>query len=89
MEHIFGRMVHVIKGIYEWADKRQYVGDWKDNKMDGNGIFIWPDGRKYEGDYKEDKEEGYGILNGVMEIYIKDFGKMESNMEEEILIIKV
>ena len=47
-------------GIYTWADKRQFTGDWKNNKMDGEGIFIWPDGRKYNGQYKDDKKEGTG-----------------------------
>jgi hypothetical protein len=49
-------------GTYRWSDRRQYIGDWKNNKMDGLGKFIWPDGRKYEGDYIDDKKEGYGTF---------------------------
>ena len=48
--------------IYTWGDKRQYIGDWKNNKMDGHGVFTWPDGRRYQGDYKDDKKDGYGIF---------------------------
>jgi hypothetical protein len=38
------------------------MGDWKNNKMDGEGVFVWPDGRKYHGQYRDDKKEGYGIF---------------------------
>lgn len=38
------------------------MGDWKNNKMDGEGTFVWPDGRKYVGQYKDDKKEGYGVF---------------------------
>ena len=33
-----------------------YVGDWLDNKMEGNGIFTWPDNRKYQGEYVNDEK---------------------------------
>jgi len=52
----------IILGVYTWADKRQFIGDWKNNKMDGEGVFVWPDGRKYHGQYKDDKKEGYGVF---------------------------
>jgi hypothetical protein len=51
-----------IIGMYTWNDKRQFIGDWKNNKMDGEGTFIWPDERKYQGQYKDDKKEGYGVF---------------------------
>ena len=61
---IFMDMVfkNIIKGIYIWADKRRFEGNWKNNKMDGFGVFIWPDQRKYEGNYRDDKKEGYGLF---------------------------
>jgi hypothetical protein len=34
------------KGTYVWADGRQYVGDWKNSKMEGMGVFTWLDGKK-------------------------------------------
>lgn len=79
----------LIKGVYTWNDKRQFIGDWKFNKMDGKGVFTWPDNRRYEGDYKDDKKEGYGefywydlVFNcvGVMEEFIKVCGKEVNNM---------
>ena len=47
--------------IYIWSDKREYNGQWKDNKMDGYGEFKWPDGRIYQGEYKDDQKDGYGV----------------------------
>ena len=52
----------ILLGMYTWNDRRQFVGDWICNKMDGEGIFIWPDDRKYQGQYKDDKKEGFGVF---------------------------
>jgi hypothetical protein len=49
-------------GTYTWGDNRKYIGEWKNNKMDGYGVFTWPDGRKYQGEYKDDKKEGLGTF---------------------------
>ena len=29
-------------GTFTWKDKREYVGAFKNNKMEGKGKFIWP-----------------------------------------------
>ena len=52
----------LILGVYTWADRRHFDGEWKNNKMDGEGVFTWPDGRKYTGQYRDDKKEGYGVF---------------------------
>ncbi len=62
MEKVNINIITTKKGMYTWNDRRQFVGDWVQNKMDGEGIFIWPDDRKYQGQYKDDKKEGYGIF---------------------------
>ncbi len=59
-----------FKGIYTWSDKRQFIGDWKNNKMHGEGTFIWPDDKKYKGQYFEDKKQGYGVFEWYL-IYLK------------------
>ena len=46
----FGTQVYPLGG--------KYVGEWKDNKLDGLGKFKWPDGRKYIGQYKNDYKNG-------------------------------
>ena len=50
------------KRVYIWSDGREYNGDWKYNKIEGEGVFKWPDGRRYIGHYKNDKKDGYGIF---------------------------
>ena len=40
--------------MYTWENGKQYIGDWKQNKMDGFGIFKWIDGKRYEGEFKND-----------------------------------
>jgi len=40
------------QGIYEYADGRKYLGEWKYGKQDGHGSETWPNNDKYEGDYK-------------------------------------
>ena len=69
MLEIFGKitfmgkvLINLILGEYNWNDKRKYIGEWRNNKMDGEGTFIWPDGRKYIGNYKNDKKEGNGTF---------------------------
>lgn len=54
--------MNLFLGVYTWNDKRIFVGDWKNNKMDGEGVFKWADERKYEGQYKDDKKEGFGVF---------------------------
>lgn len=49
-------------GVYNWSDGREYQGEWKNNKMEGQGTFQWPDGRRYEGQYVDDKKEGMGTF---------------------------
>lgn len=52
-----------ILGHYLWTDKREYSGQWKNNKMHGKGVFTWSDGRKYDGEYVEDIKHGYGVFS--------------------------
>jgi len=47
-------------GVYTWED-REYIGYWKDNKMNGEGKLLWTTGKCYDGDWVEDKKSGYGI----------------------------
>lgn len=50
-------------GKYTWGKgKKQYMGQWKQNMMEGKGTFLWNNGQKFVGYYKEDKKHGPGIL---------------------------
>ena len=44
----------------EYADDKEYDGDWVNNKLQGKGRFKWPDGRVYTGEYVNDKKDGKG-----------------------------
>lgn len=51
-----------------------YVGEWRDNKLNGEGIATFPNGYKYVGVFKDHKYNGYGTLtfpNG--EKYVGEF----------------
>ncbi len=50
-------------GTYTWSDGRKYVGQWRDNKMNGKGTFTFPDGKMYIGEYKNDLRHGYGTMH--------------------------
>jgi hypothetical protein len=39
-------------------DGSTYVGQWKDDKMNGRGIYTSPDGTRYEGEWKDGKSIG-------------------------------
>lgn len=49
------------EGIFTWADKRKYEGQYFDDKKQGRGVFTWPDGRQYDGQWLNGKQEGVGI----------------------------
>ena len=36
-------------GKFIWDDGKIYVGEWVDNKMEGEGCCKWPDGKIYYG----------------------------------------
>ena len=61
-------------GTYTFPDGAKYVGEWKDNKPNGQGTFTdsdsnqsmktftYPDGAKYVGEYKDNKRNGQGAM---------------------------
>ena len=38
----------------------KYVGEFKDDKPNGQGTYTWSDGRKYEGEFKDGYRNGQG-----------------------------
>lgn len=47
-------------GKYNWGNKRQYEGEWKDGKMNGKGKLTYLDGSYYEGEFINGKKCGQG-----------------------------
>ena len=37
------------KGLFIWQNERVYIGEWKNNKIDGIGTYKWKDGRIHVG----------------------------------------
>ncbi len=48
--------VTIVAGSMEF----KYVGELKDNDLDGKGKFTWPDGNEYSGDWFQGKRHGKG-----------------------------
>jgi hypothetical protein len=63
-EVFFGEIYMNIKkeGTMIYPDGRVYVGEWKDDKRDGNGKITWADGDVYVGEWKDDKRDGNGKM---------------------------
>ena len=53
---------HNCFGTYTWADGEQYVGEWKDDKANGQGAYTFANGNKYVGENKDDKANGQGTF---------------------------
>tara|TARA_B100000315_G_C14483519_1_gene544068 strand:- start:136 stop:1089 length:954 start_codon:yes stop_codon:yes gene_type:complete len=43
-------------------DGNKYVGEFKNDKIDGQGTFTWSNGNKYVGEWKENVRHGAGTL---------------------------
>ena len=37
------------------------MGEYKDDKRNGQGIYTWANGNRYEGEFKDDKINGRGL----------------------------
>ena len=48
-------------GTSTYASGDEYVGEWSDNKKDGQGTYTSANGSKYVGEFKNDKRNGRGI----------------------------
>ena len=51
---------HNCFGSYPFDDGSKYVGEWKDDGMNGQGTYTWSDGAKYVGEFKDGKKHGQG-----------------------------
>ena len=67
-------------GTYTFADDDKYVGEWKDDKYNGQGTYTFASGDKYVGEYKNGERNGQGIYthaNG--DIYFGEYRNGEKN----------
>ena len=65
------------KGVFTWIDGRRYIGEYVDDKKEGEGVFEW---------YNINKIFLliiYSIINlGLMVVNISEDGKMVNSMEK-------
>ena len=70
---------HNCFGTFTWENGYRYVGEWKDNRENGDGRYTWPNGNKYIGQFKNGNAHGKGVYTygpkqeraGI--IYVGDF----------------
>lgn len=72
---VSSKTFHNCFGTHIWTSGKfkgyKYVGQWKNDQMNGHGIMFYPNGDTYIGEYKKSKKHGVGIYkwrNGVKEI---------------------
>jgi hypothetical protein len=67
-------------GAYSYPDGSRYVGEFRDNKRNGQGALTFANGDKYVGEWSDGKENGQGtytFLNG--DKYIGEWGDGKRN----------
>jgi hypothetical protein len=47
-------------GTYNYADGKEYSGDWFANNRHGIGKCRWANGNEYNGEWKDDMRCGHG-----------------------------
>ena len=52
----------------KWSDGREYYGQFRDGKEEGEGTFKYPNGNKYIGKFKDGKMDGYAIYLNYEEL---------------------
>ena len=53
---------HNCFGTFTFASGNKYVGEYKDNKRNGQGTYTFASGGKYVGEWKDGKRNGQGKL---------------------------
>jgi len=51
---------HNCRGTFKFPSGATYVGEWRDNKFQGQGTYTFPDGEKFVGEFRDGKRNGQG-----------------------------
>jgi hypothetical protein len=58
---VYGKMEkNTVKLTTTWPDGGKYVGEWKDDKRNGQATLIYPDGEIHVSQWEDDKKIGKG-----------------------------
>lgn len=67
-------------GSHTFATGNTYVGEWQNNKYNGQGTFYWSSGDIYVGEFKNGKRDGQGIYTFVSgDKYVGEFKDDKKN----------
>lgn len=51
-----------VRGIFTYSDGDRYMGEYRDNEMDGFGVYRWKESETvYRGEWKESAMHGCGV----------------------------
>lgn len=74
-------------GTYTYLDGGKYVGEWKDNKFNGQGTYTYLDGTKYVGEWKDGQSNGQGTRyasdGSIYEQGIYEKGRLVKNFAKQ------
>jgi clan AA aspartic protease (TIGR02281 family) len=51
---------HMCFGTFTFPSGDRYVGEWRDNKFDGEGTYTLPSGERYVGEFRSHQRNGQG-----------------------------
>ena len=60
VKRVGGRLIRDGQGVYAWASRDEYEGQWKDDVPSGQGTFTTYDGAVYDGEWREGRFHGKG-----------------------------
>ena len=67
-------------GTYTYPDGTKYVGEFRDDKKNGQGTYTFPNGAKYVGEFRDGNRNGQGIYTFPSgNKYVGDFRDDEPN----------
>ena len=76
---LFGDYIFEGQGTHTYPDGSNYVGEYKDGKIDGQGTFTWSNGNKYVGEWKDGEPDGQGTFTSRGSKYVGGWKDGEEN----------
>jgi hypothetical protein len=76
---LFGDYIFEGQGTHTYLDGSNYVGEYKDGKIDGQGTFTWSNGNKYVGEWKDGEPNGQGTFTSSGSKYVGGWKDGEEN----------
>jgi hypothetical protein len=64
-------------GTYTYADGNKYVGEFKDDKRNGQGTYTYANGDKYVGEHKDNKANGQGTYTCPTSACVRQIGVLD------------